>query len=89
MEELKFCPHCGNTTAIACLNSNEIEYLLSGDNGYSASPYYAVVCSVNEYSQIPSSDWQTGCGASGGYAPTKEEAIEKWNERYNEVVSNE
>lgn len=41
------------------------------DNDCAGSGYYAVNCNFN----------LGGCGATCGYAPTEEEAVEKWNKR--------
>ena len=69
-EELKRCPHCGKTDTLEFTDCIEAE----GCQNYECfhmEPYVCVVCNVNK----------GGCGASGGYAPSEEEAVEKWNRR--------
>ncbi len=75
-DKLKPCPFCGKLTPLECVDENEAEYLSSDDSGYSENPYFAVVCAVNSEGTEGA-----GCGASGGYLPTKKEAIERWNKR--------
>ena len=71
------CPFCGNDTAIRILDEND----LCGCDCVTSKPHYAVVCCVNELSLVPMAGWKPGCGASGGFAPTGEEAAKKWNRR--------
>jgi len=71
---LKPCPFCGNTTAVAIVDdSDEVDAL--------DTPQYTVCCCVNEMSPVPANDWQTGCGATAGWARTQSDAAEKWNRR--------
>jgi hypothetical protein len=81
MTNLKPCPFCGNETAIQVLDGNEIYLLTEYCADYNPNAYYTVVCTVNEDMAVPSPNWKKGCGASGGYAKTKEEAIKLWNHR--------
>ena len=70
MDELKPCPHCGkiDTVGIAtCVELEECENFECCES----DGYVCVVCDVNK----------GGCGAAGGYAPSEEEAAEKWNRR--------
>lgn len=77
MEQLKACPFCGNTVAPTVMGASE----LSGCDCYTDSTYCVVVCSMNETSPVPLDYWHNGCGASGGYRPTADEAIAAWNRR--------
>ena len=72
-DKLKPCPFCGkkHTAEIeSCVELEDCENFISC-NDY---PYKTVVCNVNK----------GGCGACGGYYPTKSEAIEAWNRRAGE-----
>ena len=68
-EKLKRCPFCGKEVAVvsSCV---EVEgcgnFESCGGAGYSC-----VVCDAQN----------GGCGASGGYHDTREEAIDAWNRR--------
>lgn len=64
------CPFCGKTE-IVVLDANEIEEYDRDSERWVPDPYYAAVCSFTE----------KGCGAIGGYRPTKTEAAEAWNQR--------
>lgn len=58
----------------AVLGNNE------SDEDYNAYfPYFQVVCDFNK----------GGCGASGGFRKTIDEAIDAWNERVDDVVLDE
>ena len=62
------CPFCGNVRAVKCLTADQI------DSRYEDCPsFYAVVCDYSE----------GGCGATGGYRDTPEEAVDTWNRRTN------
>lgn len=63
------CPFCGNKSAV--YTDNEIDQVTEGEDGFNVDPCYAVICPMSE----------GGCGASGGYRPTEEMAIEAWNRR--------
>jgi Lar family restriction alleviation protein len=66
---IKPCPHCGGTN-IECLSNYEIEEYEQEDiNSDPHGVSYTVVCNVRK----------GGCGATGGFADSKEDAIEKWN----------
>jgi Lar family restriction alleviation protein len=69
MSELKSCPFCGKQVALID-NCHELEDCENFER-CEATGYYAVVCDVNE----------GGCGASGGYARTEQEAVAAWNRR--------
>lgn len=65
------CPHCGKRVAEIV---SDLE--LGSCDSYEGDPHYCpesftVVCNVHE----------GGCGATGGYAETKEGAARKWNKR--------
>ncbi len=72
---IKPCPFCGNSKAPRICDENE----LATCDRKSDSPYYAVVCAIDEPENTP--NWETGCGASGGFAPSQQEAILLWNIR--------
>lgn len=69
---LPSCAHCGKSVAHLC-TSEEYASLqgIQTDDRHITS--YAVVCDYQ----------QGGCGASSGFAETKEEAIAKWLVRAN------
>lgn len=72
--ELKPCPMCGETKAIKisnCIRLEECDSFEYCDKG----TFKLVVC---DYSN-------GGCGASSGYRPTVQKAIEAWNTRYEPI----
>ncbi len=73
MNSLVHCPHCGETDCLEVTNG--AEFSGHDEEDYPHSPF-AVVCNANK----------GGCGAMGGFAPTKETAAIKWNQRSAEVV---
>lgn len=74
-ERLLPCPHCGKTESLIVGTDEEL-----GDfKEDSICGWYQVCCSA--YMDFSSGRNDGGCGASSGYAPTREEAIEKWNRR--------
>lgn len=74
MSELLSCPFCGKSVAVImddygeCLERWGDEF---DESGLEATDYKAVVCSFSD----------GGCGASGGWRKTEEEAVEAWNRR--------
>lgn len=66
---LKPCPFCGGTKIVidGCKGLEECKLFEECDD----EEFYAVVCDFT----------QGGCGASGGYRETKEQAITAWNKR--------
>ena len=78
MEELKSCPFCGQHVAElsdakdceTCSNFESEEVCPAYEEG-DFCPYHFVVCSC----------YKGGCGASGGWKLTVEEAIAAWNRR--------
>lgn len=73
-EELKPCAFCGKTESLIVGTDKEFTESEEG------SGYYTVCCSA--YSELTEDGRHDGgCGAHSGYAPTREEAIEKWNRR--------
>ena len=71
MEELKACPHCGKKDTVDFTTCVETEDCAHFEECPEEEPYYCVVCNIHK----------GGCGASGGFAPTRQEAVEKWNRR--------
>lgn len=69
MKELKACPFCGKQVAeiTNCIELEDCANFEACDN----CGFVCVVCSANN----------GGCGATGGYAPTEKQAVEKWNRR--------
>lgn len=67
--ELKQCPFCGKLVAEIsnCKELEECKNFEECDSG----EYYCVVCDFNN----------GGCGASGGFRETEEQAIYVWNNR--------
>jgi Restriction alleviation protein Lar len=75
-EALKPCPFCGATkplhvTSAAALNCEDEEEF----NSWPHSDSYAVMCDATK-PRGPG-----GCGASGGFFPTEDDAIAAWNKR--------
>lgn len=78
MAELKPCPFCGKNVAVMT-DAHDLEECSNFEddnchcNEFESHPceYKTVVCAVT----------RGGCGASSGYYPTEEKAIEKWNRR--------
>lgn len=66
--EFKPCPFCGGQSIDldSCKGLEECENFEE-----CSSQYHAIVCNWNK----------GGCGASSGYYPTVEEAIDAWNRR--------
>ena len=63
---LKHCPFCGKTDTVKCLRESEIK-----EEEANGEDYFTVIC-----------DYQYGgCGSSGGYRKTEEDAIKLWNTR--------
>lgn len=69
--ELLPCPFCGHATAPQLATSADLDENWDDSN----VPYYAVFCDASK------PGGRGGCGASGGFAPTEAEAIERWNRR--------
>lgn len=69
MSELKKCPFCGNIDVFVAQ-----DWEIEGNNPEDGSGYYAVICDYRK----------GGCGASGGYRETIDEAQIAWNNRESE-----
>ena len=72
MTELKPCPFCGGEKLVIT-SCAELE-ICNNFEKCERTHYYTVCCDFN----------QGGCGASSGYRPSKEEAIEAWSRRAGE-----
>ena len=72
----KPCSFCGKSDTLQVISGSEF----NGDeeNFYPHSDSYAVVCDASHPSGLG------GCGASGGFNETKDEAIAVWNNRSTE-----
>lgn len=71
MSELKPCPICGKTETLKisdCVAIEDCDRFEICDK----VTFKLIVCDYNK----------GGCGTSSGYRPTKEQAIEAWNDRY-------
>lgn len=62
------CPHCGSTIAPSVTTDRQMWATIPELHPLQ----YTVCCDFHD----------TGCGATGGYGPTPERAIEKWNQRH-------
>ena len=67
---LKPCPFCGNTKIVVA-DSNSIGEFHPDHDQWEEDPPFAGICNFNE----------GGCGASGGYRPSKYPAADAWNQR--------
>ena len=77
--ELKPCPFFGKVDSLFVGTDEEIEQLDKDKDEITG--YFAVVCSALVGNQGDTGEYHAGCGASGGYADTKDNAIKKWNTR--------
>lgn len=68
-KEFAPCPFCGKTDTLIVISCMDLQECKNYRECADESAYVAVVCSAN----------LGGCGASGGFAETREEAIEAWN----------
>ena len=64
-QKLKPCPFCGKTEPVAVFTANEICGSMNEPENY------AVCCDAEN----------GGCGATGGYGITEEEAVKNWEQR--------
>ena len=70
------CPFCGVATTVELTDSDTFNCALPFESDGDSNPmYWAVFCDASK----PAG--KGGCGASGGFAPTKEDAIKRWNTR--------
>ena len=70
------CPFCGKAETVELVDSDTFQDLMPWDvepEGHTL--YWAVMCDASK------PGGKGGCGASGGFAPTKEAATERWNTR--------
>lgn len=78
-KQMDKCPMCGKADSPVLTNCAEVEGCALFEECDRVVKYSAVVCSVLD----------GGCGAAGGYAPTAEEAIAKWNMRADQELSHD
>lgn len=79
MEKLLSCPFCGNTI-ILVETAAEIEGIDENDGYYQVgSKSYAAICCMDK----------KGCGATGGYRQTRDDAAVAWNRRAQRRQPNE
>lgn len=72
MDKLRECPFCGRSDTVTLMTAREMEDCKSsGTCQLRDCESVTVVCDFT----------QGGCGASGRYARTEEEAAECWNRR--------
>lgn len=74
MTELKECPFCRKTETLAIVDCIELEECDQFEH-CDKDTYKTVVCRYDE----------GGCGASSGYRPTEQEAIDAWNTRHERI----
>ncbi len=78
MAELRECPCCGKTDTVGLTDCHELQECKNFECCESYG-YVCIVCDVNK----------GGCGASGGYAQTADEAAQKWNRRTAPEITGE
>ena len=71
------CPFCGQSHTLVTITAQELAEQDSDYDGefWEHSESWAVICDASR------PDGPGGCGANGGFKPTKDEAIEVWNRR--------
>jgi len=67
--KLLCCPFCGSKDSVVILTGAEVDENSGRTPAQEES--YVAICSA----------WNNGCGATGGYGVTFNEAINKWNQR--------
>jgi hypothetical protein len=80
------CPFCGNPR-VGFMGNNQEHHPDCECYDWQASEY-AVNCSAQGIASEGVSTAR-GCGATGGFAHTKREAIERWNRRFPSTVKSE
>jgi hypothetical protein len=77
MTTIRACPFCGSDRAPRIVSWEELHH---GDDDNSPLPYsdaWAVICDAGR------PGGRGGCGASGGFYPTEQQAADKWNMRHS------
>lgn len=75
MDDLLPCPFCGKAHTAAIGRASDLLWDEENEGPYPHTDTFAVVCNASK------PNGPGGCGASGGYSPTKAKAIAKWNRR--------
>jgi len=71
------CPFCGNERAPRIVSSEELHREDGDDSPWPHSDSWAVICDAAR------PGGRGGCGASGGFFPTQQQAADKWNKRHS------
>lgn len=77
MVELKPCPFCGRDDRMVIATEQELRDEKGCDCDSDSDRYVAVFCDASS----TSAKKRGGCGASGGFKPTRKAAIAAWNSR--------
>lgn len=79
MGELLVCPHCGKQTAVlSCAKELEECKYFEDEDKCPSFEWFEPPCKMV---RVVCDFQKGGCGATGGYATSIEEAVKKWNMR--------